>query len=433
MTPHGPDEHTADDTDDADADGVPVPDESGWRTPGVVSVAAASLCSDTGHEITTSLLPTFLTSVLHAGPGALGAIEGTSDALVGLSKLAGGPISTEPARRARVASGGYLVTALATGAIAVTTAVWQVAVLRALAWASRGLRTPARDALLVSLVPRGAYGRASGLERAGDNTGALLGPLLAAGLVAVLGLRHVMLLAVVPGLLAAVTITIAGREARRTLTAPATRSRLTFHVRRLRRAGFGRTLAVIAPFEIGNAAATLLILRATTVLGDTGRTLTTATSVAILLYAAHNAAAALGSLVAGPVIDRTTPRLVFAAGAICYVISYVAFAWGPEHTGILVAGFVLAGAGIGVAEPAETTMVALALPDLLRGNGFGMLGLIQALGNLGASLLAGLIWSLISPTAAFAYLAAWMLAAAVGAGVATTRWWGSPTSSGPVR
>jgi hypothetical protein len=84
-----------------------------WLTPGVLSVGAASLASDAGHEMTTSLLPTFLTSTLGAGPAALGAIEGVSDALVGLSKLAGGPLADEPVRRTRLATGGYLVTAVA--------------------------------------------------------------------------------------------------------------------------------------------------------------------------------------------------------------------------------------------------------------------------------------------------------------------------------
>jgi len=114
---------------------------------------------------------TFLTSTLHAGPGALGAIEGVSDALTGLSKLAGVPLANDPNRRAQLASGGYLGTALATGALGLATAVWQVAGLRALAWVSRGLRSPVRDTLLTSLVPPHAYGRAFGLERAGDNAG----------------------------------------------------------------------------------------------------------------------------------------------------------------------------------------------------------------------------------------------------------------------
>lgn len=405
--------------------GSPPQDASGdrvghWWTPGAVSVAAASLGSDAGHEITTSLLPTFLASTLHAGPGALGAIEGASDALVGLSKLAGGPLSADPRRRARIASGGYLMTAAATAAIAATSAVWQVAILRGLAWASRGLRSPARDALLVSLVPRSAYGRAAGLERAGDNTGALIGPLLAAGLVTVLGIRHVLLLAVVPGLLAAVAITIAAREARRTLTAPTGRRTLTFNVRSLHQAGLTSLLTRIAPFEIGNVAATLLILRATGIL-EQGRSATAATSLAILLYAAHNAAAAVTALAAGPVIDRTEPRLAFGAGAGCYVMAYLAFGWGHGGWPVLLGAFVLAGAGIGFAEPAETAMVALALPDTLRSNGFGLLGLVQSIGDLGASVVAGLLWSLVSPAVAFGYLTAWMALALVLCGPAG-RW-----------
>jgi hypothetical protein len=55
--------------------------EEGWLNPGVASVGAASLFSDAGHEMATSVLPTFLTSTLHAGPAALGVIEGVSDAL----------------------------------------------------------------------------------------------------------------------------------------------------------------------------------------------------------------------------------------------------------------------------------------------------------------------------------------------------------------
>lgn len=378
-----------------------------------MSIGAASLGSDAGHELTTSLLPTFLTSTLHAGPAALGAIEGVSDALIGLCKLAGGPLSADPVRRGRLASGGYLVTAFATAAIGLATAVWQVAILRAVSWMSRGLRSPARDTLLVSLVPPTAYGRASGVERAGDNAGALIGPLLASALVGVLGIRHLMLLAFIPGVLAAAAITVAAREARRTVTTPVGRRTLSFNVRELRDAGLIRVLAPAALFELGNVATTLLILRATGLLYSDGRTLAAATSIAILLYAAHNGAAMLAALAGGHAVDRFTPRAVFAAGAVLYVVSYAVFAREQHAWPIVLLGFVLAGVGIGCAETAQSTMVALSLPDELRGNGYGLLGLVQSLGDLGASLVAGLIWALVSPTAAFGYAAAWMLAAVV--------------------
>lgn len=381
-----------------------------WLTPGVASVGVASLCSDAGHELTTSLLPTFLTSTLHAGPAALGTIEGLADALVGLSKLAGGPLSADPTRRARLASGGYLVTAVATAAIGLATAVWQVAILRALAWMSRGLRSPARDALLVSLVPRTAYGRASGLERAGDNAGAVLGPLLASVLITVVGIRHAMLLAFIPGIFAAAAIMIAAREAKRTVGSPLGRRTLSFNVRELRQAGLARILAPAALFELGNVATTLLILRATDLLHTESRSLTAATSVAILMYAAHNGAASLAAAGGGQLADRANPRVVFALAAGVYVVAYALFAVDQHAWPVLLVAFVLAGIGIGFAVTAETTMVALALPDRLRGNGFGVLGLLQSLGDLGATLVMSWLWAAFSPTVAFGYVAAWMAA-----------------------
>jgi MFS family permease len=392
-----------------------------WLTPGVAGVGAASLFSDAGHELATSVLPTFLTSTLHAGPAALGAIEGVSDALTGLSKLAGGPLSNDPTRRARLASGGYLGTALATAAIGLTVAVWQVAVLRALAWVSRGIRSPARDTLLMSLVPRRAYGRATGVERAGDNAGALLGPLLASLLVAVVGVRHAILFALVPGLLAAVAITIAARQARHTLAQPVARRTLSFHLGELWHAGLPRALAPAALFELGNVATTLLILRATNLLHSDGRSLTAATSVAILLYAAHNGVAALASLAGGQLADRISPRLVFAAGAAVYVAAYGIFAADAHAWPILLLGFALAGVGIGFAETAESTVVALTLPDRLRGNGFGVLGLVQSLGDLGSSVVVGVLWATVSPTVAFGYAAAWMAASLLASGLLRPR------------
>lgn len=254
-----------------------------WVNRGVVGVGAASLFSDSSHELVTSLLPSFLTSSLHAGPGALGAIDGISDALVGLAKLAGGPLAADPQRRSRIASGGYLGTATATAAIGLTVAVWQVAVLRALAWVSRGIRSPARDAMLISLVPRNSYGRASGLERAGDNAGAVIGPLLASFPVALVGVRPAILLAIVPGMLAAAAITVSARAARGTLRLESARHVLRLNLAGLRAAGLPRTLLPAALFEFGNLTASLLILRCTDLLHDAGRPTTAAAGLAILL------------------------------------------------------------------------------------------------------------------------------------------------------
>ncbi len=386
-----------------------------WLTPGVWSVGTASFLSDSGHEMASSVLPTFVTS-LGAGPAALGGLEGVSEALIGLSRLAGGPIANDPSRRAKLATGGYVVTAVATSAMGLATAIWQVGLLRAVAWMSRGLRSPAKGALLVSLVPRSAYGRATGVERAGDNAGAMAGPLMAAVLVGIIGVRQTILLAIVPGMLAALAITVAAREARRSLGDDRGRRALSFNLRELRHAGLGRALIPAALFEFGNVATTLLILRATDLLQADGRDLTAATTLAILLYALHNAAAAGASVLGGRASDRVNPRRVLAAAAGVYVVAYGLFALDLPAWPAVATAFVLAGIGIGLAETAESTVVALLLPDRLRGNGFGVLGLIQSFGDLGASVVVGVLWAAISPAVAFCYAASWM-AASVGASI----------------
>lgn len=388
-----------------------------WLTPGVGAVGAASFFSDTGHEVTTSVLPAFLTGTLGASAATLGLIDGISDALIGVTKLIGGPMANDPGRRGRMASGGYLGTAVATGAIGAAVTVWQAGILRAIAWLSRGLRSPARDALLASLTPDSARGRAFGLERAGDNLGAVAGPLLAAGLVAWVGLRPALYLAAIPGLFAAVAIIVAAREARHRVSSGGERTARRLELAALRDAGMLRALLPVALFEFGNVATTLLILRATQLLTSPQRSVTAATSIAILIYAGHNVVATVASLTAGRWYDRAGPRAVFATGAALYVVAYGLFAAGGHDPFVLALGFAVAGAGIGLAEPTQSAVISQLVPDRLRGSGFGVLGAVQASGDLVATVVAGALYTLASPMVAFGYAAAWMAASVIASGM----------------
>jgi len=390
------------------ADGNEESSPEHWLTRGVAGVGLASFCSDSGHEMATSLLPTFITVTLRSTAGALGVIEGISDALTGVAKLFAGPLANDQTRRLRMASGGYVVTAVATGAIGLASTVWQAGFARAAAWLARGVRTPARDAMLGSLAPSEAYGRAYGLERAGDNLGAVAGPLLAAGLVGLIGIRHTIYLSVIPGLFAAVAITIAAREARK-LPMQAIRTRARLELGKLREAGLIRPLLPIAAFELGNVATTLLILRATTLLHHGGRSATTATSLAVVIYAGHNLFGSGVAAAGGHWLDRAGPRVVFASGAAVYVVAYALFALPLHSWPVLVGAFLLAGSGIGLAETAESALVARLLPDQLRGSGFGLLGGVQSFGDFASSAAVGLLWTLVSPTVGFVYAAGWMV------------------------
>ena len=129
------------------------------------------------------------------------------------------------------------------------------------AWASRGLRVPARNALLADMVPASVYGRAYGFERMMDNLGAIGGPLLALGLVSLVGGRTAILLSVIPGVLAALAILYAIRHLPRVTSRERTQLKIT--VRPLLRGQLGQVLLGVSLFEASNVAAILLILRAT--------------------------------------------------------------------------------------------------------------------------------------------------------------------------
>lgn len=382
-----------------------------WLTPGVKGIGLASFLSDLGHEVVTSLLPRFVTTTLAGSAAALGVVEGIADAIAGVARLAGGALADDPDRRRAVAVGGYTTTAVLTSAIGVAQAVWQVAFLRAGAWAARGLRVPSRNALLADAVSKESYGRAYGFERMADNLGAIGGPLLALGLVALFSVRVAMYVSVIPGFLAALAIWYAIRHIPRMTVKQHQKIRL--RIRPVMRGRLGRLMWAVSAFEMGNVAATLLILRATQLLTPT-HGLNRATQIGILLYLSYNLSATVFSLPSGHVIDRLGPKLMFGTGAAAFLAAYVLFALSGPNIALLLLAFVAAGLGIACAETAQSAAVASAAPFDLRGSAFGLLAAVQSFGNLAASVVAGAIWAAWSPLAAFVYLAIWMLLALVG-------------------
>jgi MFS family permease len=390
--------------------GVEAAREQRWFVPGVRAIGAASLLSDLGHEVPTALLPSFLTATLGAPAAALGLIEGIADGAAGVARFVGGPVADDPGRRRAAAVGGYVTTAVFSSAIGVATAAWQVGVLRSLAWAARGLRGPSRNALLADIAPPSAYGRAYGFERAMDNLGAIGGPLLALGLVALVGVRAAIVISFVPGALAALAIVVAVRSAPR-LTRRERRP-LRVRVRPVLQGMLGRLVAGIGAFELGNAAATLLILRATELLTPShGHG--AAVKIAIGLYAGYNLAATLIAVPAGHLSDRRGSVLVLVLGAAAFAAAFAGFALVRASVVALALLFAVAGLGIGVGETAQSAAVAAFAPVGLRGSAFGLVSAMQAFANLAASAIAGALWTAVSPEAAFLYLAGWSTLALV--------------------
>ena len=352
-----------------------------WMSPGVGGIGLASFLADVGHEVPTALLPSFVTSTLGAPAAALGLIEGISDGLAGAGRFVGGALADDPGRRRAVAVGGYTTTAVLSALIGVAGNVVQVGVLRGASWAARGLRVPARNALLADVVPTGAYGRAYGFERTMDNLGAIGGPLLALGLVALFSVRTAILISVVPGLLAAAAIVFAIRQTelpddhrtppaadpgpRRAARRARARSR---RVHRVRGRQPGRDPADPARHRPPHPA----------------HGTQTATEIALGLYTAYNIAATLASFPPGgwPTTSGTAgPRLVITAGVAAFLAAYLIFALHARLVGSSPSRSCSPGSASVRRDRADRGR-RRAGPNQLRGSAFGLLATVQACGNV---------------------------------------------------
>jgi MFS family permease len=378
-----------------------------WLNSTVLGVGLTSLMSDWSHEMATAVLPAFL-AVLGAGPGWLGAIEGVADGLSSFTKLAAGYWTDRLKRRKPLVAGAYAVTALATGSIGLATSAFDVMVSRSTAWLARGVRSPARKALLAAAVPREAYGRAFGFERMMDTVGAIVGPLTAVWLLGVTGhnYRHVLYWTLVPGLLAAVIFAVFVQERR------AAKSSTASFVANLRSLplNFRWFLVAVGIFGLGDFSHTMLILFATRTL--TPRLgLAAASTIAVGLYVLHNVFYATFAYVGGWLSDRVRHRKVVLAGGFALAIAMaLLMISGLSSRLILAAIFALAGTFVGVNEALEDSMAAELVSDEQHGMAFGTMAAVNAVGDFGSSLLIGLIWSAYSPAAGFAVAGSLFLA-----------------------
>ncbi|HKN25479.1 MAG TPA: MFS transporter [Candidatus Acidoferrum sp.] len=373
-----------------------------WLTRTVLGVGLTSLFSDWSHEIATAVLPAFLAAI-GAGPAWLGAIEGIADGLSSFTKLGAGHYTDQLKRRKPLAVFGYAFTALATASFAFATQAYHVLLGRAAARLSRGVRSPAKKALLAADVPPSAYGRAFGLERLMDTIGAIVGPLTALWLLEVTNhnYRAVFLWTLLPGMIAVASFWVLVRE--RPFEARKKQSFVT-GLRALP-GSFRRFLLGVGVFGSGDFSHTLLILYATRMLAP-AQGMARAASFAVGLYTLHNVFYAGSAYLSGWISDHVPHRkVVLAAGYALAGVTAILLTMSAHHLWLLAVIFILAGLYVGTEEALEDSLAAELIPKEQHGMAFGTLAAVNAVGDFLSSLAVGFLWSAVSVRAAFSFSA----------------------------
>jgi len=379
----------------------PSPNQS-WLTRTVVGVGLTSLFSDWSHEIATAVLPAFLAAI-GAGPAWLGAIEGIADGLSSFTKLSAGYFTDQLKHRKPLAVFGYAFTALSTASFAFATHAYHVLFGRAAAWLGRGVRSPAKKALLAADVPPSAYGRAFGLERLMDTIGAIVGPLTALWLLQAThhNYRAVFLWTLLPGMVAVASFWLLVRE--RSFEVRKKQSFLT-GLRSLP-GTFRRFLLGVGVFGSGDFSHTLLILYATRMLARSHGA-ARAASLAVGLYTLHNVFYAGSAYLSGWISDHFPHRkVILAAGYTLAGVTAILLTTSPRYLWLLAVIFILAGLYVGTEEALEDSLAAELIPRQQHGMAFGTLAAVNAVGDFLSSLVVGFLWSAVSVRAAFTFSA----------------------------
>ncbi|MBL9030239.1 MAG: MFS transporter [Phycisphaerae bacterium] len=389
------------------------PPDSATRLPRpVILLGWVSFLADVSSEMVYPLIPMFVVGVLGASATTLGGIEGGAALVVAFVTAWAGFRSDRHRRRVPYVRIGYGLPVIGKSLMALAFAWPMVLTGRLIDRLGKGLRASPRDALIADAAGPAIRGRAFGFHRAMDTAGAMVGVLLAAGLLwwftgspaeadaaatPVHGtgwaFRVVFGISAALGLLSlALTFLVRESEAPAQVATPkrpAPAGRLGLP------GSYWRTVAIVLVFSLANSSDAFLLLRA--------REVGLSPWAVVLAYALFNLTYSVISYPAGLMSDRLGRWRVIALGWAIYAAVYAGFAftglaWGAAGIWPLLA---LYGVYMALTDGVSKALVADHAPLEKRGTALGIFYMASGLVTLLASIVAGVLWDRVGPSATF--------------------------------
>ncbi len=342
----------------------------------VVLLGVTSLLTDASSEMILPLIPSLVLGGLGGGAWMVGLIEGVADALSAVLKLVFGRLSDRWRTRKPFALAGYALSTVVRPLVAFAASPWHIVLVRAVDRVGKGVRSAPRDALIADSIAKDDQPRAFAFHRQMDHTGAIVGPLLASGLLALgLGVSQAIVFAWIPGALAVLALVFVREPpAPAALTAgprladgplPPALSRLVVAVALFSVGALGDLFVLVRARELGVAEALLPILWV------------------VLHVAKVVAAGAVARANVAATRHLALAWLVVAAGVALLCVPSGALVW---------AAAVVLGLGHGAREPLERALVGACARDDEKGRAFGIYHLVTGLCALPAGLVVGAAW-----------------------------------------
>ena len=346
---------------------------------------------DVSSEMIYPLVPLFLANVLGVNKSVIGLIEGIAESTASILKIFSGWFSDKIGNRKWLMAAGYGISTLSRPIAALAAGWQQVLGSRFIDRFGKGIRTAPRDAIITESADKAHLGRAFGFHRSMDTMGAVVGPALAFFLLGIFSnnYRMVFWLSMVPGVIAVLLIIFFITEKKRTLVHHSQRPKLTLKHFDGR---FKAFVLIATIFAVGNSSDVFLILRAQQ-LGIPSVTIP-------VIYLMFNLVYSLSSVPAGMAADKFGKKRLILLGFILFAVVYYGFAIAESTLAVWVL-FGFYGLFMGLTEGVQKAFLATIIPADFKATAFGIYNTSVGLAMFPASLIGGLLWDRISPSATF--------------------------------
>lgn len=358
--------------------------------PDVLKLGLVSFLTDLSSEMIFSVFAIFFTTIAGASAALLGLVEGLADLSASSLNYYAGWLSDRCGKRKIFALVGYGFSTLAKVILLFSSSITGLTVFRVIERLGKGFRGPPRDAWLSAVADKDSRGYAFGVHKALDKSGAVLGPLVAYGLLVWLGdgastYQILFWVALVPAVLGVVALSLVKDQ-----PAPERPRENMLQTWQSLSPGFKRYLISAGIFSLAYFSFGFLMLRAHSVGFSVKDT--------VLLYAMFNIACVIAAPLIGKLSDRVGRPKMIMLGYATYLVMSLGFAFASTQWAIVVL-FILYGVFYAIDEAQNKAFIA-DLEAERRASAIGLYNFVTGAIYLPASLIAGALW-LINPASAF--------------------------------
>lgn len=345
-------------------------------------LGAISFLNDASSEMLEPIIPLFLVNVLGASAFIVGLLEGACEIVVALMRFASGWISDAYKSRKRLVLFGYSLSTVMKAFFPLSTTWQQFFALKTIERVGKGVRTPPRDAMIGESEPGSQLGKAFGFRKMMDSLGAIIGPLLAAFMLAFFSgmgeesvYRTIFMVAVVPSALGIVLIFFL-KENRQQLERIKDGAKLfDGEIRNF--------ILVAALFSLGQVGIAFFILRSSELLP---------LAMVPVSYLAYNAVYAAMAMPMGILTDRVGPRRMMAAAYCAFCAAVLVFSFFSSPAAAFV-GFAILGVFIAIMETTPRVYLVETVPGHRYASAIGAYQGITGVLLLPANMIAGVLWN----------------------------------------